>query len=646
MNKMYYYLICFMTLMTWVQPVHAQLAKRVDQGSAAYQGLVRQNLELRKELKELERKYVDLENERKVLILHVKDLQATREATDAVIEDLKTKIASLRLEMLKDPQMVKTLDELNRRIVRTEDERDELQRRVEVLNGEKSKLLNEIKVVRGLYNEQKETLAGQEAPPAGKPDDKRVERLTKELEAQRAKLQKAEEEYTELEAQFKEVKAQLKEKTDALAKAKTDRAVVTDTKEARKLQDELQEAEKRFSGELRQAKAKNDTLAGENERLLGELKEIKRLLAMAEADVQEKDTRIEAAKVPEDRTGYLEKRNKDLEQEIMKLRSSLTKTREELKEQSLALKKENERLETALREKDGQFRKEIRDLNKQSAQLEINLQRAENARDRFEKKLAETEEKWAKVGEENRALNKERKKWDDLAKEGTKELQKELDLAEDEQERFKQIAKDASADKLMLEARAAELETRAAQAEAKLAEAQQALDSQTATAALQGSELMELKEKKAVLEQKLIRYIDKVLESDTQRPKGMIAHDRDDAAFATEELPKRGLKILSKKEIRQQKLDMHYNLALAYDRRGMYQEERQEYLKCLRINPNDANVHYNLAILYDDKLNMNEKAIEHYQRYLELRPVGEDVQQVKTWMLHAEQEARMGRQMK
>ena len=75
----------------------------------------------------------------------------------------------------------------------------------------------------------------------------------------------------------------------------------------------------------------------------------------------------------------------------------------------------------------------------------------------------------------------------------------------------------------------------------------------------------------------------------------------------------------------------------------MYKEARQEYLKCLAINPNDANVHYNLAILYDDKLNMNAKAIEHYQKYLELRPIGEDAEKVKTWMLHAEQEDRLGR---
>ncbi len=80
--------------------------------------------------------------------------------------------------------------------------------------------------------------------------------------------------------------------------------------------------------------------------------------------------------------------------------------------------------------------------------------------------------------------------------------------------------------------------------------------------------------------------------------------------------------------------------------RQMYSEERKEYLKCLKINPDDANVHYNLAILYDDKLNLNEEAIVHYTRFLEIRPAGEDVHQVKRWILRAEQESRLGSEMR
>jgi tetratricopeptide (TPR) repeat protein len=76
----------------------------------------------------------------------------------------------------------------------------------------------------------------------------------------------------------------------------------------------------------------------------------------------------------------------------------------------------------------------------------------------------------------------------------------------------------------------------------------------------------------------------------------------------------------------------------------MYREEEKEYQKCLRIDPRDPYVHYNLAILYDDKLNRNDKAIVHYRKYLDLHPSGEGVVQVKEWLLHAEQELRLGTQ--
>lgn len=90
-----------------------------------------------------------------------------------------------------------------------------------------------------------------------------------------------------------------------------------------------------------------------------------------------------------------------------------------------------------------------------------------------------------------------------------------------------------------------------------------------------------------------------------------------------------------------QRLDMHFNLAVAYDKTGMYKEEEREYLECLRIDPNDANVHYNLGILYDDKFNDNLKAIKYYKKYLQLRPTGGDAEQVRQWIMYAEQQQRL-----
>ena len=92
---------------------------------------------------------------------------------------------------------------------------------------------------------------------------------------------------------------------------------------------------------------------------------------------------------------------------------------------------------------------------------------------------------------------------------------------------------------------------------------------------------------------------------------------------------------------KKQRLDMHFNLAVAYDKTKMYKAEEREYLECLRLDPRDANVHYNLGILYDDKLKNDARAIKHYQKYLQLRPMGEDSEQVKEWIMHAEQQQRL-----
>jgi tetratricopeptide (TPR) repeat protein len=101
-----------------------------------------------------------------------------------------------------------------------------------------------------------------------------------------------------------------------------------------------------------------------------------------------------------------------------------------------------------------------------------------------------------------------------------------------------------------------------------------------------------------------------------------------------------------KSKTAKERMDMHYNLAVVFEKNGMYEDAEREYLKCLKIDPNDADVHYNLGILYDDKLNNNAKAIEHYNSFLKLRPIGKDAQLVRQWILMAEQEKRIGAEMR
>lgn len=89
-------------------------------------------------------------------------------------------------------------------------------------------------------------------------------------------------------------------------------------------------------------------------------------------------------------------------------------------------------------------------------------------------------------------------------------------------------------------------------------------------------------------------------------------------------------------------LDKHFNLAVLYEKDGLYENAEKEYKQCLEIDPKDAEVHYNLAVLYDDRLNKNDKALKHYKKFLQYQPTGESKQLVKNYILRAELEKRFG----
>ena len=82
--------------------------------------------------------------------------------------------------------------------------------------------------------------------------------------------------------------------------------------------------------------------------------------------------------------------------------------------------------------------------------------------------------------------------------------------------------------------------------------------------------------------------------------------------------------------------DMHFNMASVYAKEGRSRDAEREYLSALRIDPADADTHYNLGDLDDDDLDDEARAAMHYRRYLRLRPHGEDVDQVKSWLLELE----------
>ena len=87
---------------------------------------------------------------------------------------------------------------------------------------------------------------------------------------------------------------------------------------------------------------------------------------------------------------------------------------------------------------------------------------------------------------------------------------------------------------------------------------------------------------------------------------------------------------------RQQRLNMHYNMAAVHRQEGRYEEAEYAYLQALRLDPTDSYVHYHLGVLYDDSLEEPDKAMMHYRRYLQLNPDGTDTDLVRSSLMRLE----------
>ena len=62
--------------------------------------------------------------------------------------------------------------------------------------------------------------------------------------------------------------------------------------------------------------------------------------------------------------------------------------------------------------------------------------------------------------------------------------------------------------------------------------------------------------------------------------------------------------------------EANYNLALAYERRGLVTQAVNYYIKTIRLNPYFKEAYYNLAIIYE-RIGRNGKAVQTWTRYLD-----------------------------
>ena len=85
-------------------------------------------------------------------------------------------------------------------------------------------------------------------------------------------------------------------------------------------------------------------------------------------------------------------------------------------------------------------------------------------------------------------------------------------------------------------------------------------------------------------------------------------------------------------ETLEDRVNLHYNLAVLYDKTQMYERAEEQYRRCLELDPEDAAVHYNLGILYEDKLDNPRRALKHYEAFLSLNPDPDDARRVSRWV--------------
>ena len=64
--------------------------------------------------------------------------------------------------------------------------------------------------------------------------------------------------------------------------------------------------------------------------------------------------------------------------------------------------------------------------------------------------------------------------------------------------------------------------------------------------------------------------------------------------------------------------DSHYTLGLIYEKRGQYAEAERAMRAALAANPSYVDVYFTLGVLYADHLKDQNKAVEAFERYLEL----------------------------
>ena len=326
-------------------------------------------------------------------------------------------------------------------------------------------------------------------------------------------------------------------------------------------------------------------------------------------------------------------------------------------------RKENEQLTAGIKDmerKNAQFAVLISDLEGQKKASDGNPAREKE----LEARLAEAEQERAKQGEELQRLRQALDQEKETAAVTAPQPAKAMPAGTESVKPGSDLFKDTERQNLLLKNKLVEIEEARLKAVRDREELLKKADSAQETARQAGLKQKQMEEKLAAAtaaQKETGRTLEKLMaqipalekelstlkNKTTTKDSTLTSKERDLQAMAVE-LEKRERRLIkaermttvlekTREEVAQisdrERRDMHYNMAVVYAKEGKLREAESEYLRSLRIDPNDAAVHYNLGILYDDELNDKEKAAIHYRKYLKLNPHGADVDAVKGWLL-------------
>ena len=75
--------------------------------------------------------------------------------------------------------------------------------------------------------------------------------------------------------------------------------------------------------------------------------------------------------------------------------------------------------------------------------------------------------------------------------------------------------------------------------------------------------------------------------------------------------------------------EAYVNMGIIYSHKKLYNKALLSYKKALELNPDDADAHLNIGIIYAYHIIDKNKAIFHWKRYMDLKPTGSQVAELR-----------------